>query len=215
MHVDVEPLPAERIPEALEVLVQSFMQDANINYLLPDVSSRPATLRKLMQVLLRIMRKHGEAYCVIQTRVVAVFLVVPPGRYPIPSLRLFADLLSLCWKVSPAFVFRLLRDTHAIESAHHRLMKDPHWYLFMLAAHPVEGRFAGRALLEYVLARADKDQVPAYCEVFNKGNLPLFGRQYGFSVMEEINAGKEGRHMWSMLRAARQETAERHVREQP
>lgn len=65
-------------------------------------------------------------------------------------------------------------------------VKQPHWYLPLIAADPVfQGQGLGSALMEAALARVDQDRLPAYLESSNPRNIPLYER-YGFEPIGEI-----------------------------
>ncbi len=88
-----------------------------------------------------------------------------------------------------------------IDRVHLRLA-EPHWYLAGLGADPGwQRRGVGSALLEPVLARADRDGVGAYLETQKVENV-LWYRRHGFDVMTEIEAPGCPK-MWALRRDPR------------
>ena len=71
--------------------------------------------------------------------------------------------------------------------AHHP--RGPHWHLPFLGVDPTrQGRGVGSALLALVLARCDRDGLPAYLEATSPRNATLYAR-HGFEPVGEIRAG--------------------------
>lgn len=65
-------------------------------------------------------------------------------------------------------------------------LKEPHWYLPLIAADPSrQGQGLGTALMEAAIARVDEDGRPAYLESSNPRNIPLYER-FGFERIGEI-----------------------------
>jgi ribosomal protein S18 acetylase RimI-like enzyme len=79
---------------------------------------------------------------------------------------------------------------------------EPHWYLPLIGVDPTrQGKGLGSALLQYALARCDRDHAPAYLESSNPANIPLY-RRHGFEVIGTVQAGSSPAIV-PMLRAAR------------
>ena len=67
--------------------------------------------------------------------------------------------------------------------------EEPHWYLPFIGVDPArQGNGLGAALLRPVLAECDKMRLPAYLELTNPRNRPLYER-HGFKDIGEIRAG--------------------------
>ena len=82
----------------------------------------------------------------------------------------------------------------------HRL-RAPHYYLAALGTDPPhQGKGVGSALIEPVLARADREGIPAYLESSKETNVPFY-RKHGFEVVQEL-AVPNGPRVWAMLRPA-------------
>jgi GNAT superfamily N-acetyltransferase len=77
-----------------------------------------------------------------------------------------------------------------------------HWYLPFIGVEPTrQGRGLGSRLLDWGLARADRDGVPAYLEASSPRNRALYER-HGFVATAEVQAG-DSPPMWPMHRPAR------------
>ncbi|MFE3602412.1 GNAT family N-acetyltransferase [Streptomyces sp. NPDC059096] len=78
-----------------------------------------------------------------------------------------------------------------------------HAYLLMIAVSPErQGRGVGRALIESVLERCDRDGVPAYLEASSARSRRLYER-LGFDFTGTTVDLPDGPHMWPMWREPR------------
>ncbi|MEV8392114.1 MULTISPECIES: GNAT family N-acetyltransferase [unclassified Streptomyces] len=78
-----------------------------------------------------------------------------------------------------------------------------HAYLLMIAVAPEhQGRGVGRALIESVLERCDREGLPAYLEASSERSRRLYER-LGFSFMGSTVDLPDGPHMWPMWREPR------------
>lgn len=72
------------------------------------------------------------------------------------------------------------------ERIEHLRPQTPHYYLRLLAVAPaLQGRGIGSALLQPILARCDRDRVPAYLETDTAANVRFYER-HGFRVRQRI-----------------------------
>ncbi|MFL5820522.1 MAG: GNAT family N-acetyltransferase [Solirubrobacteraceae bacterium] len=91
----------------------------------------------------------------------------------------------------------------AMARAHPR---QPHLYLWFLAAHPDhQRRGIGRALMHRVLDEAARRALPVYLETATPSNIPYY-RSFGFEVTGETVLPSHAR-MWFMWRPAPDEAS--------
>ena len=82
--------------------------------------------------------------------------------------------------------------------------KDAHWYLAIIGTEPSfrgqwkDGPSMASCLLRSVLDRCDQQEVPAYLESSNRGNIGFYQR-HGFKITQELQL-PHGPKMWGMLR---------------
>jgi GNAT superfamily N-acetyltransferase len=66
---------------------------------------------------------------------------------------------------------------------------EPHWYLPLIGADPVQqGKGHGADLMAHAIWRCDENRLPAYLESSNPSNVPFYER-FGFKVMGKIQHG--------------------------
>lgn len=81
-------------------------------------------------------------------------------------------------------------------------LKEPHWYLPLIAADPArQGQGLGTALMEVAIAHIDEDGRPAYLDSSNPRNVPLYER-FGFECVGEIKT-RTSPVQFPMVRRAR------------
>ena len=197
-----EPLLPTKIGEAAATLAAAFHDDPLSRFLLPREESRRRWLHLTMNADLRQVLPEGHVYTVGGEDVEGVVGWLPPGRYPLPTLRSLRFLAGIIVRVptggiSVRSVARAVQITRLWERLH---LRERHWYLYVLGAHPSQqGKGLGRALLDPILARADSERLPAYTETSNPRNLTFYGH-FGFDVVQEVQAPGGGPPMWTLLR---------------
>lgn len=86
------------------------------------------------------------------------------------------------------------------DTALHRAVRDPHWYLDVIAVDPaVQGRGIGGVLVRAVHARADADGMPTVLLTYQPTNLPFY-RRHGYAVVCEGTAPRNGPRWWGLRR---------------
>ncbi len=125
---------------------------------------------------------------------------LPPGHdsfTPWPSLR--AGLPQSLLRLGPAALIRMLRSSHAMHQLRSTSIPRPHWYLLVLAVHPLrQGQGIGSLLLQPVLKQADFANQACYLETANPANLAFYQR-WGFRTSGESRV-PGGPPFWGMVR---------------
>lgn len=122
----------------------------------------------------------GTAYHVDGFSACALWL--PPGEGPDERA-----LVELVERSVPArrheevfALFEAMGETHPSE---------PHWYLPLIGVEPAfQGHGFGSALLDHVLARCDRDGLPAYLEATSERSVRLYER-HGFRPRTPLSIG--------------------------
>lgn len=191
---------------ATVTLARSFHDDPLFNFLIPDPLSQARAALTFMGSAIADALPFGEIWVAraeTDGALAAVAAWLPPGRYPRGAWRetryISRDMRSVV-RLGNRFLPGTRLQT-AMQRTHRRV-GVPHWYLMLLGADPVfRRRGAGTALLQPVLARCDRDGVPAYLETQKEENVPWYHR-FGFEVMEQITV-RAAPPMWAMRREPR------------
>ena len=88
-----------------------------------------------------------------------------------------------------------------LDKIHKEIMgSKPHWYLWVLGVAPnSQGQGIGSRLIQPVLDRADKEQIPCYLETETERNVKFY-RKRGFEVVSEGEVPGGDLKLWSLLR---------------
>ena len=192
---------AEDIPRLGSTLGLAFAEDPIVNWIFPGAETRRRILPAFFSLQIRhLYLPYDEVYAIDSLAAAALWL--PPGQTA-PG---FASIMRLAIRLAPflpragrAFP-RIPRLLSTLDANH---PKAPHYYLAVLGTEPAEqGKGYGRALLEPLLERSDREAMPAYLESSSPRNLSLYGR-HGFNVIKELKIGKTGPSMWLMWREPR------------
>jgi ribosomal protein S18 acetylase RimI-like enzyme len=196
--VEVVDLGRARRREAATVLAEAFLHDpAWVAIGPPDEPARRRLLRRFFRVALFETRHWGgPAWAAIRgAATVGVAVTFGAGKtFPPPwASALEAPLFLLAGRRTSQHAMQV---GAAMARAHPR---QPHLYLWFLAAHPRhQRRGVGRALMEQVLREAALRKVPVYLETATPENVPYY-RAFGFGVTGEAPLPGRSR-MWFMSR---------------
>lgn len=186
----------------MSILSRAFDPDPVISHFLGGPLRGPAYRIFFADVVLA-QRTQGQAYVLDEgSTVLGVALWTPPEA-PAPTAierlrsRAFAGALRL---LSPSGAREL---SAGFERASHLHPLEPHWYLAFVGIDPAhQGRGHGERLLAPILARADREQRPAYLETpFPRTHA--FYRRLGFEVTRELRPFRGAPPVWTMFRSPR------------
>jgi GNAT superfamily N-acetyltransferase len=193
---DIRKLGTDDVPTIARALARAFDDDPIMNWVFPSDSRRPARLEAAFALYLRRIWLPEEE-CYGADRLFGAALWLPPGKWHLSlarQLRLLPSMVAVNGRDLP----RLLRVLHMMETAHPQ--EPPSYYLAVLGVEPeLQGRGFGSALMQPVLARCDRERIPAYLESSKRRNVVLYER-HGFRVVEELRLPKDGPPIWRMWR---------------
>ncbi|MGO9876867.1 MAG: GNAT family N-acetyltransferase [Acidimicrobiia bacterium] len=200
----VERMTPQDERAAAVTLARAFHDDPLFNFLVPDLVSQAHAALGFMQSAIVDARPFHEVWIArVGAKIAGVAVWLPPGAYPRGPRReavgVLRDLRSIgrLGRRLPSCV----RLQAAVQRAHAQL-KDPHWYLALLAADPLFQRAGiGTALLVPVLDRCDTEESIAYLETQKADNVPWYHRS-GFQVTEQLDVSACP-PMWTMRRDPR------------
>ena len=193
----VATLAPANAASAAAVLARALHCDPMMVYLLPDPDRRARLLPRFLGALQRYCLRYGTV--MVEQGLSGVACWLPPGATEVSVGRMArTGMLSAAAPLGIGGLRRLLTLTSAMERDHHRGMREPHWYLWLLGTEPSQVRRGiGGALLRPVLARADAEQVPCYLETHSERNLRFYAG-HGFAPHVEGVAG--GVRYWGLRR---------------
>ncbi len=195
MSVPVQPVAREQIAAVADAVTRGFHDNEIWSWVIPDRDRRLRLMGRAYRARLRhLYLVRGEAWTTPDAAGGAFW--IPPGQ---PKRRLrddLAEVISVLPGIGLGGARRGYRIGRLMEEHHPR---EPHWYLEVLSIAPEHQRRGhGSALLAPVLARCDRDRVPAYLETNRESNLPYY-RRFGFELTTEV-ALPDSPPLWLMWR---------------
>jgi GNAT superfamily N-acetyltransferase len=173
---------------------RAFYDDPLQVWALPDDSTRLDVLRRLFELMIRVVSVPlGESYTDDSRSVAALWS--PPRRWMVESE--VADQLGAMATIVGDGLTRMRRCWEAMAAVH---PAAPHFYLSGLGTDPPrQGQGLGSAALAPVLTRCDEQGIPAYLESSKQRNIAFYER-HGFVVKETIVVPPDGPSLWTMWR---------------
>ncbi|MEI4506581.1 N-acetyltransferase [Sphingopyxis sp. CCNWLW253] len=171
--------PADKV-RLLHTLVLGFSGDPMARWASPDAATYLDRRLEFFDAFGGAAFEHDSAFVADGGAAVATWL--PPGVEPDGAVMaaIMDEQTPASRKGEMDALFEQMEQFH---------LKEPHWYLPLIAADPAcRGRGLGTALMEAAIARIDADGRPAYLESSNPRNIPLYQR-FGFEIIGEIQAG--------------------------
>jgi ribosomal protein S18 acetylase RimI-like enzyme len=174
---DVQPITPADLPVAARTLARAFATDPVMSWL---TGNRPARFARVAQGFFaeeaRRMGALGGGWITADGNGAALW--APPNCWKMSLL----NTARLAPSSARLYGLRLLRASRALAAMQDEHPREPHWYLSILGTDPgAQRKGLGSALLEPVLARCDRDGLPAYLESSNEANIPFYER-HGFKV---------------------------------
>ena len=202
-ELELVPLAASgpNLDEAAVVAARAFHHDPFFEFLEPNPVRRARGLALFFRAAVHALGATGQITGARQAdgRLMGVAAWVPPGRYPLPGLAQFGEMLGAfrAMILRPAGLRDGVKYLMAIEQVHPR---DPMWYLLLLVVDPLVQRAGiGTRLQAPVLEIADREGVDCYLETQKPENLAYY-RRFGYEVVEELRPVLGGPPLWTMRR---------------
>ncbi|MEU3185374.1 GNAT family N-acetyltransferase [Streptomyces sp. NPDC006923] len=183
--------------EDREVLVrlldEAFLHDPVSSWVFPDEEHRRRVHGRFLGMFVDVGLAEGRVDIMEDGTAMALWLQVPAGapeeEDDLPArMREVADPDN----ERAELIGRLMGAIHPHDRAHE--------YLLMIAVSPAhQGRGLGRALIEPVLERCDREGVPAYLEASSERSSRLYER-LGFAFTGTTLDLPDGPSMWPMWR---------------
>jgi GNAT superfamily N-acetyltransferase len=130
-------------------------------------------------------------------KIMAVAVIYPPGGYPLPA---WEGWLLLAKSILGNGFYDIRSWVHWLEEVDKHHPTEPHYYLEYVGVAPdYQGKSMGSTLLQFLVAKGDKEGVGCYLENSDPRNTPFYQR-LGFQIVAE----KEiiGIPAWFMWRPA-------------
>lgn len=193
------PLQGRDVPRAAATLARAFSDEPLTVHMFPDRAQRGRLLPGHFERVLTLGLAIGEVWCSPSFEAVACWLA--PGSWPPTDAEVVASGLDRGEELLGPDVWQRFRTVYeAIDVWHGRIMKDPHWDLWVIGVEPeARGRGLARGLLEPLLQRADRSGESCYLETLDAQTLSLYAR-LGFDVHVAEVETTSGLPFWCCVR---------------
>lgn len=192
----IHPAAHAELSAAAATVTAAFIDDPVTVWLLPDERRRVQLAQPLFELYIGAYLRFGETYLTAHGEGAAVW--APPGAEPLEGdeeERFGAALAELAGPDIERF-----GQLAEVFAQHHP--DEPLYYCQFLATVPAfQGHGIGSAFLRDMLARADREQMPAYHEATTPRNRALYER-HGYITLGELEL-PAGPTLWRMWRDPR------------
>ena len=201
--LEVTLLAENQVNAAGAVLARAFHDDPLSIYMLPDPIERARALPSHFTAFLRLGLLFGEVYSTPLEPEGAAIWLPPHGWEMTPEKTKEAGVDDLATLLPPGSFDRFLPVVRYTEPFHKKAVDPEHWYLFILGVdRKLQGQGLGGRLLQPILQRADRENLPCYLETFVALNIPFYER-HGFRVVVHDVEPDSGIHFWTFRRDPR------------
>ena len=193
-------LSKKHIQPASEVLSRAFQNDPVLRWQIPDANKRLVKIHNFWKLVLRIGIKYGEVYGTSEN-LEGIAIWRPPEKV---NISYWKFIKHGGYKFPFKFGVEVTKRMSFFQAVNNSIrdiyMKVPYWYLDVIAVDPRhQGRGFARMLLDPMLKRIDKEQLPIWVETNLKRNV-LFYERFDFNILEEIIVPNTNIVNWFMIR---------------
>jgi len=171
------------LPKAASLCARAFFNDELDKYFFPEESRRMSA-----QVLMYRYLLQGNPRNIYTTseRMEGLMILEKPythsGAFSIADFFAGMSLLQIGFSSLKKMIHFQINAT----SIRKRLVRDPYWYLQLIAVAPEhQGRGFASRLLKPILLQAEKEKTPVFLETHNPQNIPIY-KNFGFRVVDSI-----------------------------
>lgn len=182
-------------PTLVMALARGYYEDPVFGWYFPDDSRRLQQLQRMFALFAAQVFGYGGAYTT--AGIVGGAMWLSPDKWRLCPFTRLAVVHGLASGVGLRHVPRALRGLYLTQSRHPH--QPPHCHLPFIGVEPQwQSKGVGTALLQPILARCDREGLPAHVEATSPRNRAFLERN-GFEVIQQI-ALRAGPPMWPMWR---------------
>ncbi len=193
------PLVSSQVKPAAAVMARAFFDDPFFTYVLSQPDRRRRLLPWIFEKTISYGLRSGRVITTSALEGIALWL--GPDKTSLAWMdTLLTGLFLFPIKLSWRELGRSLRLARSAGQLHSQTITGRHWYLVDLGVEPAhQGQGVAGALLQPVLALADRQALACYLETNNESNLPFY-QHYGFTLAGHVQSRQNDPHTWAMRR---------------
>jgi hypothetical protein len=199
-------LETSQIQLASEILADAFANNPLFQHFThSDNRRRLNAIRSISKMMLQYADPHQAIYTTTEA-IEGVAIWIPPHQFPLNGLRLLqAGAYALPFQLPLSKLLQSMPLFLQVEECHKTYMSQPHWYLAMLGVHSTaQNQGIGSALIQPVIAEADRENMPCYLETSTAAAVRFYQR-HGFEVVKTIDSLPG--NIWAMKREPQIQTS--------
>ncbi|MDG6225972.1 MAG: GNAT family N-acetyltransferase [Candidatus Thermoplasmatota archaeon] len=195
---DLYRLDKSDIKKGSEVLARAFFDDPDMMTLIPDPLMRRKKLPVMFVPFLRFGILYGEVYSPSR-KLEGVSFWIRSEENDMNLIRSArSGFISLMFRMESSVMKRFSRYGKEIGENLEGIVKERHWFLFILGVDPEHQKSGyGKMMLEPMLERIDRDNIPILLDTSKEKNVPYYER-FGFEVKKRYKV-LDNDH-WGMVR---------------
>jgi hypothetical protein len=168
----------------VEILLQSFVDNKSINYIIKQDDKRISRIRELIEYSFEVCRLFGSVFINKQRNACALVLYPDKKRVSFKSVLLDAGLIFSATGVGN--IFKAMKREAAIKKQH---PKELLYYLWFIGVNPAEqNKGIGSALLKELIADSLSQKRVLCLETSVERNLPWY-KKNGLAVYKVLDFG--------------------------
>ena len=193
-------LSKKHVKPASFMLSRAFQNDPVLRWQIPDENKRFSNLHYFWELSLCIGIRYGEVYGTSED-LEGIVVWRPPKKVNISYWKYIKKGgIKFPLKFGIKSTKRITFVQAVNDSIRNIYMKIPYWYLAVLGVDPqYQGKGFASMLLEPMLNRIDKVNLPIWVETVLKRNVPFY-THFGFFILEEIIIPNTNIVTWFMIR---------------
>jgi ribosomal protein S18 acetylase RimI-like enzyme len=144
--------------------------------------------------------KYGEVYAT-SNNLEGIAVWFPSNNYPITFWKMLRSVpISKIFGFGKLGASKLKSFNEHIENIHRQHVPFKHWFLQAIGVTPrLHGKGYATKLLNPMLNRIDKEDLPCYLETILEKNVSLY-EHFGFKTIDKSNIPETPLMNWAMLR---------------
>ena len=194
--IPIHSLSEKNIKAASHSLARAFMNDPLQQYVFADADERSQKSPAHFEAVLRYGYLFGEVYTTSNMEGAVVWLV--PGHTDITPDKAekggLGDIPALLGEEAAARFFSVM---DFLDLFHKQDAPEPHWYTMVIGVDPAFcGLGYGKALMQHVMTKAQKEKSSIYLETAQPANIPFY-TNLGFKVVRELTDAESQLPLWT------------------
>jgi len=177
---EIRSATREEMSQTVATIVAAFITDPVARFAWPAAHDYLRAMPAATRAFAGGSFAHATAY--VSADFCGAALWLPPGMQP------NGEALETVFRETARTEHQddLLATFEKMEHSH---PDEPHWYLPLIGVEPnAQGKGLGAELMQYAVARCDREGALAYLESSNPRNISLYLR-FGFEMLGEIRMG--------------------------